>query len=419
MNISGKKIAVIGAAKSGLAAAKLALQLKAFVRISDNTEAAKVSADLIDWAQREKIPLELGGHTKAFIQDSDLVVISPGVRIDAQAVMWAKEKNIPVIGEVEFAYRFCQAPVIAVTGSNGKTTTSTLIKDVLAKAGYNVYLCGNVGMPFAEYVVNVAVPDFYVLEISSFQLESIVEFKAHIAVFLNFNQNHLDRHKDMEEYFEAKKRIFLNQGPEDFAVLNARDQRLQQGIKGLRAQVRYFNQEGQPGAPFKNPNQAAAAAVADILGIAPDIYHQVFKDFRGVEHRMELVRTIDGVDYINDSKATTAEAGRWALENLEKPVLMICGGRDKHIDFSVLQDIVYKKVKRMFVYGESKDKIRKVFEPVVPVESCDALGAAVQKAKESAHAGDCVLLSPMCTSFDMFRNFEERGKVFKEIVSKL
>ncbi len=416
MEISGKKIVILGAARSGLAAAKLALQLKAHPKISDRNPADKISEDQT-WIKKNNVPFQTGGHTRDFIQDSDLVVISPGVRIDAEPVRWAKEKNIPAMGEIEFASRFCKSPIIAVTGSNGKTTTSTLIKEILIGAGRKACLCGNVGTPFSEFVLTEPAPDFFVLEISSFQLESIEHFRPHIAVFLNFNQNHLDRHKDMQEYFEAKKRIFENQTKEDFAVLNARDPWAKK--ISPKSQVRLFNQADQPGAPFKNPNQAAVAAVAGILDIDLGVCRKVFERFKGVEHRLELVRTIDGVDYINDSKATTAEAGRWAMENIEKPIIMICGGRDKHIDFSVLEDIVYKKVKKMFIVGESREKIKKSFEKIIRVELCDRLEAAVQKAKECAHPGDCVLLSPMCTSFDMFKNFEERGRNFKEIVKKL
>jgi len=419
MEVKGKKITIIGAARSGWAVAKIVLELGGYPKISDNADISKIPLEFLTWIKSNQIPIEAGTHTFSFITESDLVVISPAVRIDAVAVEWARIKNIPVIGEVEFAYRFCQRPIIAVTGSNGKTTTSMLLQEVLTQAGYKICLCGNVGIPFSEYVLQNPQPDFFVLEISSFQLESIVEFRPHIAVFLNFNENHLDRHKDMQAYFDIKKRIFMNQQRDDFAVLNAKDSWVAALAPQLKARVRFFNTEEQMGVPFLNPNHAAVAEVANMLNIAPRVYHEIFNHFKGVEHRLEFVGTIEGVDYINDSKATTAEAGRWAMENIDKPIVMICGGRDKHIDFSVLQELVYKKVKKILVIGESREKIKKSFESVVNVELCDELETAVRKAKEFAHAGDCVLLSPMCTSFDMFSNFEERGRVFKEIVSRL
>jgi UDP-N-acetylmuramoylalanine--D-glutamate ligase len=408
--VRNKTVTIIGAAKSGQAAARLIVHQGGKAKISDNGP-EKLPEEFKHWAAQNDVAIEWNGHTPDFIEASDLIVLSPGVPFQAKPAEWARAKGIPIIGEIELAYRFCPRPIIAVTGSNGKTTVSTLIHNVIAESGRRVCLCGNVGFPFADFVRDLSQIDYVVLEISSFQLETIADFKPHVAVFNNFSQNHLDRHKDVDEYFEAKTRLFMNQDKHDFAVLNAQDERIKALAPRLKAKVVFFNQQRTD-----NPNYLAVTEVARVLGIDQKICERVFAKFRGVEHRMELVRTIAGVDYVNDSKATTAEAGRWALENTQKPVVMICGGRDKNIDFSVLRELVGKKVKKMIVIGEAREKLKKTFQGVVDIEESPQLDLAVQRARAVAQSGDCVLLSPMCASFDMFANFEHRGQVFKEIV---
>ncbi|MCX5680750.1 MAG: Mur ligase family protein, partial [Candidatus Omnitrophica bacterium] len=233
-------------------------------------------------------------------------------------------------------------------------------------------------------------------------------------------QNHLDRHKDLEEYFSAKAKIFANQTKDDFAVLNYDDPKMRGLADTLKSKVLFFNSpELKKAHPNDNLDFFAARCAVKALGISDEIVSDVFKDFKGVEHRLEWVRAINGIDFINDSKATTAEAGRWALERMTKPVIMICGGRDKHIDFCGLRDIVEKRVKHMFVIGESREKIKKAFEDVVAVEECISFSDVVKKSFKKAAKGDCVLLSPMCTSYDMFANFEERGREYKRLVNEL
>lgn len=420
MEIKGKKITVIGAARSGLAAARLAERLGARVRVSDKGGPEKIPADFRQWADAHHVLLESGNHTRAFVADADLLVVSPGVRIDAEPLLWAREKNIPIWGEIEFASRLCPKPVIAVTGSNGKTTTVNLIKEILAAAGYNPLLCGNVGLPFSDFALDVADKDFVVLEVSSFQMETIVAFRPHIAVFLNFSQNHLDRHKDLEEYFAAKIRIFENQTDKDFAVVNAQDPELKKLASRLKTSVRFFNTDEQKAATnLSNPNYLAAQRVAEIIGVDRAVWSTVFANFKGVEHRMEKVRILDGIEFINDSKATTAESGRWALERIDRPIILLCGGRDKNIDFSVIKEIVGRKVKKMLTFGEARQKLAGVFRDVVDVEEIVTLDEAVLRARKIAAAGDCVLLTPMCTSYDAFANFEERGRYFKKLVQEL
>ena len=420
MDLRGKKVTILGFARSGMALAEMVLRLEGAPKISDNGPWEKMEALWEGWPLKNKVHKEFGTHSQAFIEESDLVVLSPGVRMDAPALQWAKAKNIPVMGEIELAWRFCRATVVAITGSNGKTTTTTLISQMLQRAGKKVCLCGNIGTPFSRFVLDLTPQHIVVMEISSFQLESIRQFRPHVAVFLNFSQNHLDRHKDLNEYFTAKTRIFMNQTSNDYAVLNYQDSSLRAFVPRIKSKVVYFNQtQVDRQNDQDNPNFLAAAQTAKILGVSEATCQEAIKNFKGVEHRQEWVRTIEGIDFINDSKATTVEAGRWALETTTKPMLMICGGKDKNLDFTVLRDVIPKKVKKMYVIGEARERIKKAFQDVVALEEAATLEAAVQSARNDARSGDCVVLCPMCASFDMFRDYEDRGRTFKTIVSRL
>jgi UDP-N-acetylmuramoylalanine--D-glutamate ligase len=421
-DIKHKKVTIIGAARSGIAVANAVLRLGGIAKISENKPLEEFSD--------ARVIIEAGGHTKAFIQDSDYVVLSPAVRQDALPVKWAKDCGIEVMGEVEFAFRLCPCPVVAVTGSNGKTTTSTVIAEIIKRAGRRVCLCGNIGSPFSKYVLDLKSSDTVVLEISSFQLESTIHFKPHVAVWTNFSQNHLDRHKDMEEYFQAKCKIFANQDNEDFAVLNFLEPRHRKLAEQLKARVLFFKEinGSTPGVDLfnprgwdglDNPNYLAAIQAAYALGISEDICLKVFSEFKGVEHRLEFVRDLGGVDFINDSKSTTVEAGRWALERSLKPLVMICGGLDKHLDYSPLKSLVAQKVKHMIAIGQAREIMKSTFGDVVMVDTFTSLEEAVKAAQGVAKSGECVLLSPMCASFDMFKDYEHRGRCFKEIVNKL
>jgi UDP-N-acetylmuramoylalanine--D-glutamate ligase len=260
--------------------------------------------------------------------------------------------------------------------------------------------------------------DTVVLEISSFQLESTVHFKPQVAVWTNFSQNHLDRHKDLEEYFQAKCRIFANQDHEDFAILNFLDPEHRKLAEQLKAKVVFFNTPDKP-TGVDNPNYLAAMLAARALDVPEEICLKTFAEFKGVEHRLEFVRDLGGVDFINDSKSTTVEAGRWALERSLKPMVMICGGLDKHLDYSPLKPLVAQKVKRMMAIGQAREIMKSTFGDVVEVDTYTSLEEAVKAARQAAKSGECVLLSPMCASFDMFKDYEHRGKVFKDIVNNL
>lgn len=430
MDIADQAITILGAQRSGFSLAKLVKRLKGKPRISDISRRENIGKDFLKWLEVNAFEHEFGDHTKEFIQRSDMVILSPGVSIKSEPVSWAIEHDIPVFGEIEFSYQFCTKPIIAVTGSNGKTTVSILIDKILKEAGYKSCLCGNVGWPFSDYCLNSNDKDYVVLEVSSFQLESLMDekrkssnvrfswkgFKPFVAVFLNLSENHLDRHEDLAEYFKAKKKIFLNQDSHDYAVLNGQDQWTRRLSSDINSQIVYFNESHER---FYNLNHSAVLTVGKILNIDERICQKVFRDFKGVEHRLEWIDQIEGIDFVNDSKSTTVEASRWALSQIDQPIMMICGGRDKNIDFTLLSDLIKEKVQKIFVIGEAKDKIRQAFDQVTKVEECDELENAVYKARKEAHKGDCVILSPMCTSFDMFKDFEERGRQFKEIVDKL
>ena len=426
-DLINKRVTVIGAARSGVAVANAVVRLGGIAKISENKELEGFNAQLKELDDPSRVSIEAGGHTKAFIQDSDYVILSPGVRLDMLSVKWARDAGAEVMGEVEFAFRLCPCPIIAITGSNGKTTTSTVIAEIIKRAGRQVCLCGNIGSPLSKHVVDLKPADMVVLEISSFQLESTIHFKPHVAVWTNFSQNHLDRHKDLAEYFQAKAKIFANQDANDFAVLNYLDEEHKKLAGGLKAKVLFFNQDHPHlASPIKgeglmvdNPNYLAAMQAVRALGIGEDICLKVFSEFKGVEHRLEYVRQLDGVDYINDSKSTTIEASRWALERANKPVVMICGGSDKKLDYIPLKSLVAQKVKHMIAIGQIRDIIRSTFDDVVKVDLAANLKEAVLIARTIARPGECVLLSPMTASFDMFKDYEDRGRVFKEIIGNL
>ena len=419
MNFRDKNVVVLGLGSSGLASAKLLKKLGANVFVSDKSDDIK-QRDRSRELKELSIGFELGRHTKAIIEKADYLVVSPGVALNCQPIEWAKTNNIEIIGEIELGYQCCKAPIIATTGTNGKTTVTTLIGKVLEAAGRKVFILGNIGTPFTLCVEEIKSTDMVSLEVSSFQLETIKEFRPKVSLILNFTPDHLDRYKNIQEYLEAKKRVFLNQKEDDFAVLNYTDKLLKPLIKEIKAKVLYFGggKSGFDETKF-NPNQLAVLKVAEIFRINLDICLKVFKEFKGIEHRMEFVRNIDGIDFVNDSKATNVESTVWALKNSIKPIILIAGGRDKGSDFSTISHLVKDKVKSLVVFGEAKIKIKNSLSSVVKTSEAKDINEAVDLAFSQAMSGDCVLLSPMCASFDMFSNYEERGKIFKAIVNNL
>jgi UDP-N-acetylmuramoylalanine--D-glutamate ligase len=281
-------------------------------------------------------------------------------------------------------------------------------------AGKNVFVCGNIGNPFANEVSKMTESDYVSLEVSSFQLERIRRFKPNIAVMLNFTCNHLDRYRDMKEYLDVKKRIFLNQDKDDYLVINYLDPTLRDLAKEANSNIVYFSKSKD-----YNPNQAAAFTVGKILMIDEALMATVFKEFKGIEHRLEFVTEINNVKFVNDSKATTVDSTIWALKIIDKPIVLIAGGKDKGVDYNLVLNLAREKVKDVVLIGEAKKKIESVFKGFLPVDEADSLDEAVIKAYQKAKPGDCVLLSPMCSSFDMFSSFEERGNCFKKAVFAL
>ena len=408
-----KKITIVGLARSGLACANLLYDLGTDVCVTDNKDTDITRSNVIK-LKSKNIRIELGRHTQDFIKDKDLIVISPGVPNNALPVIWAKDFKIPIISEIELAADLCPGKIIAVTGSNGKTTVTTLIGKMLEEAGKEVFVCGNIGNPFSGEVEKIRKDDCVSLEVSSFQLERIRAFKPKISVILNFTSNHMDRYKNMQEYLEAKKRIFINQDKTDYLVLNYEEPVLRELARETKAQVIYFSHKQD-----LNPNEAAVLTIGSILDIDERLVLNIFREFNGIEHRLEYVTEINNIKFINDSKATTADSTVWALKSINEPIVLIAGGKDKGVDYKAVLDLACKKVRDVILIGEAKQKLESVFRGFLPVDEAVTLEEAVRKAYVKAKAGDSVLLSPMCSSFDMFSDYEERGKVFKEAVYAL
>ncbi len=419
----------MGLARSGYACANLLYDLDADVSITDNQDndstrsyAAQLKSMVrlrsqltLSGAEVSKnIKFEIGRHSQDFIRGKDLLVISPGIPDTALPIVLAKQFQVPVISEIELAWILCPATVIAVTGSNGKTTVTTLIGKVLEAKGEKVFVCGNIGNPFCGEVEEMEAGDFVSLEVSSFQLEKIHEFKPKIAAILNVTCNHLDRYKDMQEYLQAKKRIFMNQDKSDYLVLNYEDPVVKELDKEAQAKVVHFSQGKD-----LNPNQAAVLAVASILGINKELCLEVFRGFKGIEHRMEYVTEINNVTFVNDSKSTNINSTIWAFKNISSPIVLIAGGKHKGIDYSIISDLIREKAREVILIGEAKDKIRNALQGFVTINEASTLDEAVNLAFSKAKPGDYVLLSPMCSSYDMFHDYEERGKDFKKAVYSL
>jgi len=418
-DFAGKRVTVLGLRRSGLSAALLLKDRGADVFVSELGDSPQLRQNSQILAARG-IDFEIGRHSQERIERSDIVVISPGINNDSPAVKWTDASGIPVISEIELGFLLCPAKVIAVTGTNGKTTVTTLIGEVISAAGQRVFTCGNIGRPFCSDVARMKKEDFVALEVSSFQLERTQSFKPYVAVILNIAYDHMDRYGCMEEYFQAKKKIFANQDNTDFLILNYDDPLLANLAGEAKSHVLFFRQEeGLEGEFRLNPNHFAVLTVAGVLGIPRDTCIEVFKRFRGGEHRLETVRLINGVLFINDSKSTNIDSAIWALRNLTRPAILIAGGRDKKGDLRSISKLIEQKVKHMVLIGEARQRFYDFFKGIVSLDEAYNFEDAVRIAYGKALPGDCVILSPMCASFDMFDDYEHRGRVFKEIVNRL
>ncbi|MCX5688061.1 MAG: UDP-N-acetylmuramoyl-L-alanine--D-glutamate ligase [Candidatus Omnitrophica bacterium] len=420
-----RKVVVVGLGKSGIDSARLLSSDKNTVFITEfkNDKAVQDARDLlIAEGVVKSEDIELGGHTDKFIKTADLMVVSPGVRRDAEPIKLAEARKVPVISELELAYIMCHAPIIAVTGTSGKTTTTTLIGQMLRSGGFDAIMCGNIGNPFSGEIKKIKKDSVVVLEVSSFQLELIDRFKPKVSVILNISDNHLDRHKDMNEYITAKCRIFLNQDKNDVVFLNKNDELLSEIAGAIKnPKVEFFNEYKDFGRKYNilNEDFLAAMSAASIMGVDEAKMLEVLRNFKGIEHRLEHVANVGGIDFVNDSKATTISSVGWALKSLEENIVLIMGGRYKGGDFGLLKPLVEQKVDYIISIGEARLQIKNGLNGVKPIFEANSFSEAVSEGFKKAKKGGRVLLSPGCSSFDMFKSYEERGKIFKELVNEI
>jgi len=452
VDVNNKRVLVVGLGKSGVASALFLKAKGARVTVSDAKPQDQLEAEipaLLD----QGITVETGGHGERTFGGQDLIVVSPGVPADVPLLVQARALGENVIGEIELAAQFFPGPIVAITGSNGKTTTTTLAGEIVAAGGHRTAVGGNIGTPAITLVQGATADTIAVLEVSSFQLETIQTFHPRIAVVLNVTPDHLDRHRTFAAYTDAKARIFENQQPEDFAVLNSDDLTCVELAARTRAQVFWFSRtrEVKQGAfvregriffrdhsgqsevmlvseiPLKGAhnveNVLAAICVGALLRCEPERIRKAVHDFKAVEHRLEHVATIRGVEYYNDSKATNVDATLKAIESFPANIHLILGGKDKGSDYTVLNDLLRQRVKRVYTIGAAAAKIEsQIVSPKSggpEIDHAETLETAIKRAAEVAKPGDIVLLAPACASFDQFRNHEHRGKVFKQVVKVL
>ena len=446
MNLSGRNILVVGLARTGLAAANFLAGRGARVSVTD-LRAKDELKDQIARLQGE-VRLVLGRHREEDFTGSDMIVLSPGVPSGIPPLVRARERGIPVWSEVELASRFLKGTLIGVTGTNGKTTTTTLIGEMMAESRRPHVVAGNIGVPLLEKVEDATEETVWVVELSSFQLETTRTLHCRVAVVLNVTPDHLDRHPSFEDYWQAKRRILLNQDETDFAVFNRDEPNSRRMADGAGARAFFFSRLKRCAGAFSRDgeiriqvddeshqvmkrgqvrlkgehnleNVLAAAAASFLVGVDPGAIARACRSFAGVEHRLEWIRDLEGVSFYNDSKATNVESASKAMEALEQPLVAIMGGTNKGSDFRVLRPLVKRKVRHLVLLGEAKDSLLEGLRGTAPVSEASGLEEAVRQAFVEALPGDAVLLAPACASFDMFRNYEERGRAFKELVSRL
>ncbi|MBN2105668.1 UDP-N-acetylmuramoyl-L-alanine--D-glutamate ligase [bacterium] len=445
--IKNTSITVMGAARSGMDVAILLKRKGASVFLSEMAD-IKTKADAVKVLQIHDIPFEFGGHTERIFK-SEVIVLSPGIPSDHLLVKKAKSRHIEVLGELEVASWFCRGKMAAITGSNGKSTTTALLGEIAKQSGLPFIVAGNIGTSLSSQVDRSDEKGIAVVEVSNFQLETIRDFHPKVGVFLNLTPDHLDRHGTLPEYGRIKARIFENQTSRDFAIYYGEDAEVVSLVQSVHSQrlpfqtqdpgtdgafilderlsVRWQNRlvsfcsvydVGIPG-PHNVDNALAASMAAVCLDIPKAAIEKGLRSFRGLPHRLELVREINQVRWYNDSKATNVDSVKCALDSFENPIILIAGGRDKSSDFSVLKDRVQKKTRIVILIGEAAEKIERSWEGKSRFFKADSLSEAVENAHRLACPGDVVLLSPGCASFDMFENFEERGNQFKALVKVL
>jgi UDP-N-acetylmuramoylalanine--D-glutamate ligase len=450
MDLKNKRVLVVGLGKSGLSAAMFLREQGARVTVSD-TRSAVALAKEIPALLEAGIMVESGGHGLLTFRRQDLIVVSPGVPMDTPEVKQVVAFGLPVIGELELASRYLQGRIVAITGSNGKTTTTTLAGKIFADAGVPTLVGGNIGLPVIDLVAKSTPETVSVLEVSSFQLETIEEFHPWIAVVLNITPDHLDRHGSFETYAAAKARITERQEAGDFLVLNAEDKAAQMVALKTKAQIFWFSgrrpikqgafvhgesilfipREGakaEPVMPVSDihlkgshnvENVLAAVCTARLAKIPAESIRASVAGFAAVEHRLELVKVVNGVEFYNDSKATNVDAAMKAVASFAGGIHLILGGKDKDSDYTLMSGMLKDRVKIVYTIGSAAEKIERELKGVVKIVSAETLQVAVAKAAKAATIGDVVLLSPACSSFDQFENYEQRGRVFRQLVNDL
>ena len=464
MDLKNKKVLVVGLGKSGLAAALFLRRQGAQVTVSDVRSADQLAKEIPALIE-QGIMVETGGHGLLTFRRQDLIVVSPGVPMDTPELAQVKSFGLPVIGELELAGRFLKGKILAVTGSNGKTTTTTLLGEILAAGGLPTLVGGNIGVPVVSLIDSSTNESWSVLEVSSFQLETTEQFHPSIAVILNITPDHLDRHGSFENYVRIKERIFAAQTAEDCLVLNADNTPCEAAAARSKAKVYWFSIEHPvpqgawlesgyvvyrsaknaptekvmllSGIPLKgehNVENVLAAVVAARLAGAPsdrsssqgwlagvpaDVIRRAVEKFQAVEHRLEFVAKINGVEFYNDSKATNVDATAKAIAAFSGGIHLILGGKDKNSDYTQLSDLLRQRVSAVYTIGSAAAKIESHLRGVVTIQSCETLDKAVQAAASSARSGEVVLLAPACSSFDQFENYEQRGIAFKQLVKEL
>ena len=447
MDLKGKRVLVVGMARTGIATAKF---LKAKGSLVTTTE-AKPEEEMREAVQELKgidLSTEWGGHQTETFLKQDLIVVSPGVDLNMEPIQKAIRHGVRVISEIELAYHFIHVPILAITGTNGKTTTTLLVGEMLKEDGKEVGVGGNVGEPLILFADGRSRWEVLVAEISSFQLEAIEDFRPRISVLLNITEDHLDRYSSYSDYIQAKARIFANQNSGDLAVLNGDDPIVMQFGEKVKAKKVMFSMSekleegafsngqtislrlGGKGeeyslakAPLKGihnvENMMAALTTARIFGCSRRAVQDVLDRFKGLEHRLEFVREIEGVRFYNDSKGTNVGSVVKSLQSFSEPVTLIAGGKDKNGDLSPLKGLVEKQVKHLILVGEAKERMNHELGGLTDTVLAETMEEAVSLARQKAKRGEVVLLSPACSSFDMFKDYKERGKVFKEAVFKL
>jgi UDP-N-acetylmuramoylalanine--D-glutamate ligase len=450
MELKNKRVLVVGLGKSGLSAAMFLREQGARVTVSDTRSAVALEKE-IPALLEAGIMVESGGHGLLTFRRQDLIVVSPGVPLDTPEVKQVVAFGLPVIGELELASRYLQGRVVAITGSNGKTTTTTLVGKIFADARVPTLVGGNIGLPVIDLVAKSTQETVSVLEVSSFQLETVEEFHPWIAVVLNITPDHLDRHGSFETYAAAKARITERQGAEDFLVLNAEDKGAQMVALKTKAQIFWFSgrrpikqgafvhgesilfvpREGakaEPVMPVSDihlkgshnvENVLAAVCAARLAKIPAESIRASVAGFAAVEHRLELVKVVNGIEFYNDSKATNVDAAMKAVASFAGGIHLILGGKDKDSDYSLMSGMLKERVKIVYTIGSAAEKIERELHGVVKIVPAETLQVAVAKAAKAATVGDVVLLSPACSSFDQFENYEQRGRMFRQLVNEL